>query len=100
MGSGSLERAFASLVLSNMSVRTSMTNDTATLVCLNMTTPPLGKRNAYRGDWICAEYGPESGRKCRVHFWPYSSASVTAHACDTAADARRTSDPLVRAVWR
>src|ERR1700688_2043190 len=40
MGSGSLERAFASLVLSNMSMRTSMTNETATLVCLNMTTPP------------------------------------------------------------
>src|ERR1700732_2598101 len=70
MGSGSLERVFASLVPSNMSMRASMTKDTATLVCLNMTTPPLGRRNAYRSDWICAEYGPESGRKCRVRRLP------------------------------
>jgi hypothetical protein len=48
MGSGSLERAFASLVPSIMSTTASTTNDIATLVCLDMTTPPRGNRNAYR----------------------------------------------------
>src|ERR1700723_1170001 len=56
MGSGSLERASASLVPSIMSMRASKPNYAAILVCLNMTTPPLGKRNA-RNDRICPEYG-------------------------------------------
>src|ERR1700723_1295753 len=39
MGSGSLEPAFASLVPTIMSMRASITDDAATLVCLNITTP-------------------------------------------------------------
>jgi hypothetical protein len=58
MGSGSLERAIESLVPSNISMRASTTSDTATLVCLNMATPQLRKRNVCRGDRICADYGP------------------------------------------
>src|ERR1700733_2241502 len=66
MGSGSLDRALASLVPPSMSMSARMTNDAATLVCLNMRTPPLGKRKAHSNDRTSPEYQSDCGRKYAV----------------------------------
>src|SRR5580698_4913350 len=47
MGSGSREPALARLTSSNMSTRVSATNNTVSLLCLNMTTPALEKNAAH-----------------------------------------------------